>query len=82
VRRDLEYGLAFYRNHRVLDYEKDGVPTEAHVLVVRESAAPNLKQLLAGRTYEPLFSYPAQHVAVYRVGAAGSAPENTAAAIR
>jgi 4-amino-4-deoxy-L-arabinose transferase-like glycosyltransferase len=82
VRRDLEYGLAFYRNHRVLDYEKDGVPTEAHVLVVRESAAPNLKQLLAGRTYEPLFSYPAQHVAVYRVGAAGSAPENTAAAVR
>ena len=26
VRRDLEFGLSFYRDQRVLDYEKDGVP--------------------------------------------------------
>jgi 4-amino-4-deoxy-L-arabinose transferase-like glycosyltransferase len=74
VRRDLEYGLSFYRNHRVLDYDRDGVPDEAHVLVVRESAAPTLRDLLAGRTLEPFFSYPAQHVSVYRIGPKGSAP--------
>ncbi len=34
VRRDMVYGLAFYRNHEVLNYATDGVPPEAHVLVI------------------------------------------------
>ena len=71
VRRDLEYGLSFYRNQRVLDYDKDGVPPEAHILVVRDIAAPELRDLLAARSYRPLFSYPAQRVSVYSVDAAG-----------
>ena len=72
VRRDLEFGLSFYRDHRVLDYEKDGVPPEAHVLVVRDIALPQLKTLLATRAYHPLFAYPAQHVSVYQVDALGT----------
>ena len=28
VRRDMEYGLAFYRNHEVVNYEETGVPDE------------------------------------------------------
>jgi 4-amino-4-deoxy-L-arabinose transferase-like glycosyltransferase len=28
VRRDVEYGLAFYRNHQVVNYEETGVPDE------------------------------------------------------
>jgi len=71
VRRDLEYGLSFYRNERVLDYDKDGVPPSAHVLVVRDIAAPALHDLLATRSYRPLFSYPAQRVSVYQVDALG-----------
>jgi 4-amino-4-deoxy-L-arabinose transferase-like glycosyltransferase len=72
VRRDLEFGLSFYRDHRVLDYEKDGVPPEAHILVVRDIALPELKTLLATRSYRPLFAYPAQHVSVYQVDALGT----------
>lgn len=71
VRRDLEYGLSFYRNKRVLDYAKDGVPEQAHVLVVRDIAMPELRKLLATRSYHPLFAYPAQHVYVYQVDALG-----------
>ena len=81
VRRDVEFGLSFYRNHRVLDYENVSdrggehalgaiqihVPDQGHILVVRDSAQEALQTLLAGRTYEPLFSYPAQRVSVYRV---------------
>jgi hypothetical protein len=26
VRRDMEYGLSFYRNREVVNYEQDGVP--------------------------------------------------------
>jgi 4-amino-4-deoxy-L-arabinose transferase-like glycosyltransferase len=72
LRRDLEFGLSFYRDHRVLDYEKDGVPGQAHILVVRDIALPELRTLLATRSYHPLFAYPAQHVSVYQVDALGT----------
>jgi 4-amino-4-deoxy-L-arabinose transferase-like glycosyltransferase len=67
VRRDAEYGLSFYRDRRVDDYDKDGVPSEKHILVTRENFSNDLKTLLAGRSYEQLFSYPAQNLAVYQV---------------
>ncbi len=67
VRRDAEYGLSFYRDRRVDDYDKDGIPPEQHILVTREPFTPDLPHLLAGRSYEPLFSYPAQNLAVYQV---------------
>ena len=28
VRRDVEYGLSFYRNHQVDNYEQDGIPAQ------------------------------------------------------
>jgi hypothetical protein len=69
VRRDAEYGLSFYRGHRVEDYENDGVPAQQHILVVRESSVGKLSQILKDRTYEPLFKYPAQNLVVYSVSA-------------
>ena len=69
VRRDLEYGLSFYRNSKVLNYDVDGIPPGSHVLVVRESYVDKLRPLLQGRTYEPLFTYPAQNLVVYAVSA-------------
>jgi hypothetical protein len=69
VRRDLEYGLSFYRDQRVTNYERDGVPPQQHILVVRESYIDQLRPLLIGRTYEPLFTYPAQNLVVYAVSA-------------
>jgi 4-amino-4-deoxy-L-arabinose transferase-like glycosyltransferase len=74
VRRDVEYGLSFYRNQQVTNYEQDGtlnIPAPEHLLVVRESYEPDLRQLLQGRTYEILFSYPAQGLVVYSVSARG-----------
>jgi 4-amino-4-deoxy-L-arabinose transferase-like glycosyltransferase len=69
VRRDLDYGLAFYRNERLVHYDTDGVPEGAHVLVIAQHDVPHLPQLLDGRSYEPLFLYPWQGLAVYRVAA-------------
>ncbi len=69
VRRDLEYGLSFYRDDRVLDYERGGVPAEQHILIVRETYVDKLSQILKARTYEPLFKYPAQNLVVYSVSA-------------
>ncbi|WP_350449124.1 ArnT family glycosyltransferase [Paracidobacterium acidisoli] len=69
VRRDMEYGLSFYRDRKVIDYDEDGVPNEQHLLVVRESFIDKLAPLLKGRTYEPLFTYPAQNLVIYEVAA-------------
>jgi 4-amino-4-deoxy-L-arabinose transferase-like glycosyltransferase len=69
VRRDVEYGLSFYRDQRVFNYEQDGIPPQQHILVVRAPYIDELGPFLAGRTYEPLFTYPAQNLVVYTVSA-------------
>jgi 4-amino-4-deoxy-L-arabinose transferase-like glycosyltransferase len=74
VKRDMEYGLSFYREKQVLNYEENGsttIPDQQHILVVRESYAGDLRHILEGRRYEPLFTYPAQGLIVYSVAARG-----------
>jgi 4-amino-4-deoxy-L-arabinose transferase-like glycosyltransferase len=76
VRRDVEFGLAFYRNHEVINYEETGVPDEEHLLVARISGRRGvdlhtpaaLQEYLEGRHYEELFSWPEQGLEVYLVG--------------
>ncbi len=67
VRRDVEYGLSFYRNKKTINYDVDGIPPEQHILVVRASYVDGLRQKLEGRRYEPLFVYPAQNLVIYAV---------------
>ena len=67
VRRDVQYGLSFYRDHQVWNYEKEGVPPQRHIVVVRDISIDKLHRFLKGRTYEPLFKYPAQNLMVYQV---------------
>ena len=67
VRRDLDYGLAFYRNQHILHYRDDGVPDEEHILVIPTHEADHLNSLLPGRVYQQLFLYPTQGLSVYRV---------------
>jgi hypothetical protein len=75
VRRDVEYGLSFYRNHEVVNYDENGVPDEQHILVARIQGRGVdldtqlvLSELLEGRQYEPLFAWPEQGLEVYLVG--------------
>ncbi|MGB6727929.1 MAG: glycosyltransferase family 39 protein, partial [Terracidiphilus sp.] len=77
VRRETEYGLSFYRNREVVNYEENGVPDEQHLLVARMTGrngadlhtTEDLQDYLAGRQYEQLFSWPEQGLEVYLVGA-------------
>lgn len=70
VRRDIEYGISFYRNKPTIHYAQDGVPAEEHLLVIRASDTAALQHYLAGRVYTPLFLYDPQGLEVYRVSAA------------
>jgi hypothetical protein len=77
VRRDVEYGLAFYRDREVVNYDEDGVPDEQHLLVARIQGRHGvdldtqmaLEELLEGRQHQQLFSWPEQGLEVYLVGA-------------
>ncbi len=76
VRRDVEYGLSFYRNRAVVNYDESGVPDEQHLLVMRVAGRGGvdlhtqaaLAEYLEGRQYEQLFSWPEQGLVVYLVG--------------
>jgi 4-amino-4-deoxy-L-arabinose transferase-like glycosyltransferase len=67
VKRDMDYGLAFYRNSPLVHYNTDGVPAEEHLLVIPANNASELNQWLAGRVYKPLFLYDTQGLEVYKV---------------
>ena len=69
VKRDIVYGLAFYRNQPLIDYSKDGVPTGEHILIIPSNQTSQLEHYLAGRIYKPLFLYDSQGLGVYRVSA-------------
>jgi 4-amino-4-deoxy-L-arabinose transferase-like glycosyltransferase len=67
VKRDMDYGLAFYRNQEMIHYSTDGVPAAEHVLVIPANNTAELDHWLTGRIYKPLFLYESQGLAVYRV---------------
>jgi 4-amino-4-deoxy-L-arabinose transferase-like glycosyltransferase len=66
VRRDMVYGLAFYRNEEILPY-KDGIPDDTHILIVPTKEISQLDELLRGRVYVQLILYPSQGLSVYKV---------------
>ena len=70
VKRDMDYGLAFYRNEPLVHYDRQGVPAAEHLLVVHSNRQDDMDRYLAGRVYVPLFLYESQGLAVYRVYAA------------
>jgi 4-amino-4-deoxy-L-arabinose transferase-like glycosyltransferase len=67
VRRDMVYGIAFYRNREPVDYARSGVPPEEHLLVVPSDDTATLDRWLKGRMYVPLFLYQPQGLEVYKV---------------
>ena len=72
VRREIEYGLAFYRDQTVLRYERDSVPAEEHLLVTPENSRTEVVRQVADRRILLLGHFAPQHVDYYWVAAAGS----------
>jgi 4-amino-4-deoxy-L-arabinose transferase-like glycosyltransferase len=67
VRRDLIYGLAFYRNQEIENYVTQGVPDDAHILVIPTRDTPQLAHFLPDRIYQQIFLYPTQGLSVFQV---------------
>ncbi len=73
VRRELEYGLTFYRNQLTFNYDWGRVPSEEHLLVAPENLQGNIAKLLPGRRVSYLGHYAAMRVDYYWVAGASAA---------
>ncbi len=67
VNRQTEYGLHFYRNQPVSNYDRGEIPAAAHLLVAKEGAQHDLGQVIGSRSLKLIGSNSAQHLEYYRV---------------
>ena len=81
IKRDMDYGLAFYRNQPVVHYDAEGVPPGEHLLVLRANDTLALERWLNGRIYKPVFLYESQGLEVYRVYAANPSTSSASSAV-
>jgi 4-amino-4-deoxy-L-arabinose transferase-like glycosyltransferase len=70
VRRELEYGLTFYRNQLTFNYDWGSVPREEHLVIAPENSQVEIAKLVAGRRVSYLGHYAPQHVDYFWVAAA------------
>lgn len=67
VPREMEFGLAFYRNQIIARYESGIVPKDEHLLVASPSWKPNVTDWTKGRRLTPLGHNAAQDLDYYWV---------------
>lgn len=72
--REVEYGLAFYRDQIVARYESGDVPVEEHLLVAPTTWIDNIAKATAGRHVSLLGHYAPQKLDYYWVSAAAANP--------
>ena len=66
--RELEYGLAFYRNAVIDRYENGQIPSGEHMLIAPAGALPAIKNLLLSRRVILVGSFAAQNLDYFWVG--------------
>lgn len=71
VSRETEYGLAFYRNQAIANYDRGEIPIRDHLLVTTEGFRPESTKLLEGRRVSFLGNFRPQHLDYYWVSAPG-----------
>lgn len=74
VQRELEYGLAFYRNQSIQRYETGNIPAGEHLLIAPTTWMDNVAKATAGRHVSFLGHYAPQAVDYYWVAAIGKTP--------
>jgi 4-amino-4-deoxy-L-arabinose transferase-like glycosyltransferase len=75
VRREVEYGLAFYRNQVIDRYESGAIPAGEHLLVAPTTRMDDVGKQTAGRRVSFLGHYAPQGLDYFYVSAAGTKPE-------
>jgi 4-amino-4-deoxy-L-arabinose transferase-like glycosyltransferase len=71
VSREIEFGLAFYRNQIIDRYESGQIPAEEHLVVAPEGSQTAIAKQVAGRRVSYLGSFASQGLDYYWVAAEG-----------
>jgi 4-amino-4-deoxy-L-arabinose transferase-like glycosyltransferase len=74
VSREIEYGLAFYRNQTISNYDKGEIPTAAHLLIAPEGKQVEVAGVVKGRRVSLLGTYQPQNLEYYWVAPAAGHP--------
>ena len=72
VRRETEYGLAFYRNQRISRYELRQVPADQHLVVAPSGSMETIRRMVGERRVSFLGTYPPQALDYYWVAKASN----------
>src|SRR3954464_15469653 len=77
VKRQVAYGLDFYRNQPISHYEQEGpldmpsgVPSDKHVVVAKEGSLGAVQAVADDRKVLPIGTFPPQHLEFFQVSAA------------
>jgi 4-amino-4-deoxy-L-arabinose transferase-like glycosyltransferase len=77
VKRQVAYGLDFYRNQPISHYEQEGpldmpsgIPSGRHVVVAKEGSLGAVQAAVGSRQVLPLGTFPPQHLEFFQVSAA------------
>jgi 4-amino-4-deoxy-L-arabinose transferase-like glycosyltransferase len=77
VKRQVAYGLDFYRNQPISHYEQEGpldlpsgIPSEKHVVVAREGSLGAVQAVAGDREVKSIGTFPPQHLEFFQVSAA------------
>ncbi len=65
--RDVEYGLAFYRNQVVRRYERGEIPAADHMVIAPEGERVKLERMVPGRRVSHVGSFPARKLEFFWV---------------
>ncbi|MBV8053281.1 MAG: hypothetical protein JOZ80_18985, partial [Acidobacteriaceae bacterium] len=74
VPREIEYGLAFYRDQKIQQYRLREIPSGAHLLIAPEGSQVDVAKQLPGRRVSYLGSYAPQGLDYYWVAASTQHP--------
>ncbi len=69
AKRELRYGLEFYRNQTVSSYNENEIPFAEHLLIAKEGTRMQFEKLLDGRKVEHVGGFAPQHIEYYLVSA-------------
>jgi 4-amino-4-deoxy-L-arabinose transferase-like glycosyltransferase len=77
VKRQVAYGLDFYRNQPISHYEHEGpldmpsgIPSAMHVVVAKEGSLGAVQAAVGDRQVLPIGTFPLQHLEFFQVSAA------------
>jgi 4-amino-4-deoxy-L-arabinose transferase-like glycosyltransferase len=68
AKREVEYGVAWYRNQPVKVYERLEIPEGEHVVITRAGSEAEMREILPGRAVKKIGEFPAQRLEFFQVG--------------